>query len=63
MNTINIKGMSCQQCVASSTKALESIDEINNVTVDLEKGEAHYEGDVNLDIIKAAISKIGFEVK
>lgn len=62
MNTIHIKGMSCQHCVASSTKALESIDGISNVTVDLEKGEAHYEGDVNIEVIKAAIAKIGFEV-
>jgi copper chaperone len=62
MNTIKIKGMSCQHCVASTTKALEAIDGINNVTVALQKGEAHYEGDVDLEIIKAAISKIGFEV-
>ena len=63
MNTIKVKGMSCQHCVASTTKALESIDGINNVTVDLQKGEAHYAGDVDIEVIKAAISKIGFEVE
>ena len=63
MNTIKVKGMSCQHCVASTTKALQELDGISNVVVDLEKGEAHYEGDVELEAIKAAISKIGFEVE
>ncbi|MBC8316709.1 MAG: heavy-metal-associated domain-containing protein [Desulfobulbaceae bacterium] len=63
MNTIKIKGMSCQHCVASTTQALQGLDGINNVVVDLDKGEAHYEGNVSLDTIKAAIKKIGFEVE
>ena len=63
MTTIKIKGMSCQHCVASTTKALEAIDGISNVTVDLEKGEARYEGDVSQEIIKDAIKKIGFQVE
>ena len=49
--------MSCQHCVASTTKALEAIDGINNVTVDLQKGEAHYEGDVDLDVKDINISE------
>lgn len=61
MATISIKGMSCQHCVASVTKALEGIPGIINVNVDLEKGEARFDGDVDKDIIKKAITKIGFE--
>jgi copper chaperone CopZ len=63
MNTIKIKGMSCQHCVASTTKALQDIEGVSNVAVDLEKGEAHYEGDILPETIKAAIAKIGFEVE
>jgi copper ion binding protein len=63
MATIKIKGMSCQHCVASTTKALEAIDGINNVAVNLEKGEASYDGDVSLETIKDAIKKIGFEAE
>jgi len=37
MTIIAIKGMSCPHCVASTTKALEDIAGIFNVTVDLEK--------------------------
>lgn len=62
MTTIRIKGMSCQHCVASVTKALEGLPGISNVTVNLDKGEATYQGDVNHDLAKEAIEKTGFEV-
>lgn len=62
MTTISIKGMSCPHCVASTTKALEDIAGISNVTVDLEKKQARYDGDVEGEIVKDAITKIGFEV-
>ena len=64
MATIKIKGMSCQHCVASVTKALSEIDEITDVEVDLEKGEATFNENspVSDDIITDAITKIGFEV-
>ena len=54
--------MSCPHCVASATKALEDIAGISNVTVDLEKKQASYDGDVEGEIVKDAITKIGFEV-
>ena len=63
MATIKIKGMSCQHCVASTTKALEAIEGISNVSVNLEKGEATYDGNVNVETIRNAIKKIGFEVE
>ena len=62
MTTIAIKGMSCQHCVASTTKALEAIPGVTNVNVDLENNQASYEGDVDKDTVKNAITQIGFEV-
>lgn len=62
MSTISIKGMTCPHCVASTKKALEEIPGISNVNVNLEKKEASYDGDVDTKIVKAAITKIGFEV-
>jgi copper chaperone len=62
MASVKIKGMSCQHCVASTTKALEAIDGITNVRVDLEQGQAHYDGEIDKKVIEEAISKIGFEV-
>ena len=62
MKIVKIKGMSCQHCVASTTKALEGVEGISGVQVNLEKGEASYEGEVDQQTIKEAIEKIGFEV-
>ena len=62
MPAIKIKGMSCQHCVASTKKALEEIPGVANVEVNLEKGEATYDGSVDQQEIKDAVTKIGFEV-
>ena len=64
MRTIKVKGMSCQHCVASVTKALSEIAGISDVQVSLEKGEATFEEQSPVDeqIIKDAIARIGFEV-
>jgi copper chaperone len=63
MKSIKVKGMSCQHCVMSVTKALSSIDGLKNVSVDLLKGEASFEekNPVDPEVIKKAIEKIGFE--
>jgi copper chaperone len=65
MPTIKVKGMSCQHCVASVTKALSQIEGISDVNVNLEAGEATFNENSPVDeqAIKDAISKIGFEVE
>ena len=64
MTTVKVKGMSCQHCVASVTKALSEIAGISDVQVSLEKGEATFkeQSPVDEQIIKDAIARIGFEV-
>lgn len=64
MPIIKIKGMSCGHCVASVTEALNNIEGISDVQVELEKGEATYQeaNPVSPETVKDAISKIGFEV-
>ena len=54
--------MSCMHCVGSVKDALEKIPGIKNVSVDLDKGEATYEGDVDAAAVKQVITAIGFEV-
>jgi len=63
MKRIKIKGMSCQHCVMAVTKALEEIEGIENVTVDLAGGEARFEetGNVDVDRIRKQISDAGYE--
>lgn len=64
MPTFKNKGMSCQHCAASVTKALNEIEGIKEVRVDLEKGKARFQQStpVEPEAIKKAIAAIGFEV-
>lgn len=62
MESLKIKGMSCQHCVGSVKKALEDISGLTRVTVNLDAGEASFENEgVDREEIRAAIAKIGFE--
>jgi len=64
MPTIKVKGMTCQHCVAAVTRALEAIDGIANVTVDLDAGTATYDpvAPVDSDVIRKAIEDAGYEL-
>lgn len=64
MLTITVKGMSCNHCRMSVTKALEAIPGVTNVNVDLLSGKASFEetAPVDLAVVRKAIEKIGFEV-
>lgn len=64
MKSVKIKGMSCQHCVMAVTKALEAIDGIKNVSVDLQTGTATYDEIKPLDaaVIEQAIKKAGYDV-
>ncbi len=64
MKTIKIKGMSCQHCVKAVKKALEEIDGIADVNVDLAKGEASFteKSPVDGTVVKEKIQKAGYEI-
>jgi copper chaperone len=62
METLKIKGMSCQHCVGAVKKALENVAGLSRVSVDLAAGEATFENNgADRRTIREAISKIGFE--
>jgi copper chaperone len=64
MAVIKIKGMSCEHCVRAVTKALEQVEGVADVRVDLEKGQAEFreEGPVDMKKISEVIGKAGYEV-
>jgi len=64
MKNINIKGMTCGHCVMAATKALNALDGIKDVKVDLKTGGATYVETKAVDpaVVAAAIKKAGFEV-
>ena len=63
-DVLKVKGMSCQHCVMSVQKALNQIQGIKNVQVDLTKGEVRFDNPtgIDLDLMKKAIRKAGYEV-
>ncbi len=62
--TLKVKGMSCQHCVMSVTKALGQLEGIKNVQVDLAKGEVRFDNtkEVASNRIAKAIEDAGYEV-
>lgn len=68
MPTLSVKGMHCGNCSNAVTKALQGIEGIKNVSVDLAGAEARWENideahPVDVENIKKAIVSIGFEVE
>lgn len=64
MVSIVVKGMQCNHCKASVEKTLGGIEGIDQVHVDLESGKVEYQetAPVELETLRKAIAKIGFEV-
>ncbi len=64
MPSVKVKGMTCNHCVMSVTKAVSSVPGTSNVKVDLLSGQASYDETSPVDpaAVKKAIEKIGFEV-
>ena len=62
--TLKVKGMSCQHCVMSVTKALGQLEGIKNVQVDLAKGEVRFDNtkEVASNRIEKAIADAGYQV-
>lgn len=66
MKSLEVKGMSCQHCVASVTEALKKFPKLKDIEVSLEEGLAKFEiespvSDKEIEQLKEAIKKIGFE--
>jgi len=63
-SVLKVKGMSCQHCVMSVTKALNQLDGIKNIQIDLAKGEVRFDNtkSVASDRIQKAITDAGYEV-
>ncbi len=64
MKTIKFEGMTCDHCVMAVTRALESIDGVKNVKVNLKKGQATFDETATVDMktIKEKIEDAGYEV-
>ena len=63
-STLKVKGMTCQHCVMSVKKSLGKLEGIQNVDVDLQKGEVRFDNTkgVDSDLIKKTIEEAGYQV-
>lgn len=64
MFKLNIEGMSCQHCVNTVTKILESVGNLKNIKVSLEDKAAYFEADkgVDFELIKSKVEEKGYKV-
>lgn len=64
MGSVKIKGMSCNHCVMAVGKALKEIEGLEDIAVNLEKGEATFKEarPVDPNRIRETIKKAGYEV-
>ncbi len=60
MQTFNVEKMMCGGCVASATKAIEALDGVDSVEVDLEAKQAKVGGSVSADAVIAALTSAGY---
>jgi copper chaperone len=62
---IHVEGMTCDHCVETVTRAVNSLDGISQVSVDLDKKQVSVDFDENqtdMDAISSKIIEVGFEV-
>lgn len=61
--SITVKGMSCGHCKAAVSKAVQTVDGVEKVTVDLATGRVTYSAATDVeDKIKDSVEKAGYEV-
>jgi len=62
---IIVEGMTCEHCVETVTKAVNSLDGISQVSIDLDKKQVTVDFDdsrTDMDAISSKIIEVGFEV-
>lgn len=63
--TLNVKGMTCSHCKMAVTQALENVDGVHQVKVDLDHGkvEVTYDaGKATVSQMKEAVKEQGYDV-
>jgi copper ion binding protein len=63
--TLNVKGMTCQGCVASVTRVLKAVPGVREVQVTLDPGTATVSYDASrasIPALKSAIEDAGYDV-
>lgn len=64
MPTIQIRGMSCPHCVMAVQKALETVEGVADIRIDLKRGEVRFTETKPVDpaVVRERVQKAGYEV-
>ena len=62
--TYTVSGMTCGHCVMSVTEAIQELDGVQDVRVDLESGRATVtsESELDAEAVKAVVADVGYQV-
>lgn len=61
---LNVEGMSCEHCSKRVREALEKVNGVESVSVDLKEGKAYVQGeDIDMAALEQAVQDAGYEVK
>lgn len=62
--TIYVKGMQCEHCSNAVKKGLLTLEEVNNVEVDLKTGRVDLElsKDIDNEVLKKKIEEVGYKI-
>lgn len=62
MISFKVDGMMCTHCKARVQKALEAIDGVASVEVDLQSKLVTVQGEASEEVLKAAVVKAGYSI-
>lgn len=57
-----VNGMNCSHCCAAVERALQKVEGVETVSVDLQSKEARVTGSVDGDALRSAVESVGFDV-
>ena len=57
---LNVKGMSCGSCVLHVTEALNAVEGVTEVDVDLQAARVRVSGECDSDVLVAALGDAGY---
>jgi len=60
MINLKIEGMTCGGCQAKVQKALETVERVNEVQINLAAGDARIEGNADQAQLVAAVEAVGY---
>jgi copper chaperone len=63
MVKIKVTGMTCNHCVKAVTNALNAVEGVQKVGVNLQKGEATVEGTAKPDALIRAVVEEGYQAE